>query len=777
MMRIITYLFLCFLLPFSAFAQQLKGKVFDAYSQTPLEGASVKLSDATGIITDKKGEFVLGCNGATKITISYAGYATYTGSIKDCNQRLNIGLTPTNSSLNEVRISDAKPGRNTVLNQPQSIGILSRQELTRSEGLFLENTINLVPGVRMEKRTATGGQRLVIRGYGNSTNFNGTGIKTYFNGIPITDAEGATIFDDIDFSTLGKVEIIKGPASSLYGTGIGGVVKMFTLKPEPNTTKIIEEVMAGSYGLWNSNTRLETANDRSSIVVNYGHQNYDGYRVHSAAKKDFVSFLGDFKSSEKESFSVFGNYNNSYNGLAGQLDSVSFFNKRNVGEQAYLGNNGHTAYESFRSGFTNNYTFSKHVNNVSSAYFTNYKLNQSAAPSLTSNIVGNYGGRTEFNLNFPGEKISVDGTVGGEYQKSSSFRKTNAYANSVLGALTTDLEVATMQYSLFTEWNVHLPENFTLIAGAGSSSIEYGLTDKLTNTGNPTHRDQSGYKVFKPVITPRIALQKMFNQSINVYATVSQGYSPPTSTTVVIPTTGQVITDLKPEKGTLYEFGSKGSLLNKKFSYQLALFNMNVTDKLTTQGVTNAAGTVLYSYAVNSGKQRNKGLEISLNYSLLNDDSKTVSSIRPFINYTYSDFTYVDFKSDNNNNARTINYSGKPVVGVPPHNFNAGVDIGLKQGLYLHTTYQYVDAMSLSYDNAHHAPSFSLLNAKIGWRKGLGQHYQLDVFAGSNNLTKSLYYNMVFLNSYSATAPNPNIYLPAAYNATFYGGVNFNYKF
>ena len=772
------FIFLCLIFCISAIAQtQLKGKVYDAYTRTPLEGVTVMTAASIGTTTDKNGEFTINCTGAMKITVKHVGYTTYVSVIKDCNQQLQIGLTPSNNNLNEVQASAARTSRNMVLEQPQSIGILSRQELTRSDGLFLENTINLVPGVRMEKRTATGGQRLVIRGYGNSSNFNGSGIKTYLNGIPVTDAEGATIFDDIDFSTLGNVEIIKGPASSLYGAGIGGVVKLSTLKPQPNTTRLVQEVFAGSYGLWNTNTRLETANDKSSIVVNYGHQNYDGYRVNSSAKKDFVNFLGDFRSSEKESFSVFANYSNSYNGLAGQLDSASFFNKLNFGEARYLGNHGHTAYESFRSGFTNTYVFSKHVTNVSNAYFTNYQLNQSAAPSLASNMVNNYGGRSEFNLNFSGNIISVDGTVGGEYQKSSSFKKTNAYANSVLGALTSDLEVASLQYSFFTEWNLHLPADFMLTAGASTSTVEYGITDKLTNTANPTHADQSGYKKFKTVVTPRFAVQKMFNKTVSLYATVSKGYSPPASTTVIVPTTGQVLTDLKPERGTLYEAGSKGSLLDKKLSYQLAIFDMRVTDKLTTQAVTDAGGTVLYSYAVNSGKQKNQGIEVSLNYSLINDNNQTLSSLRPFINYTYSDFTYIDFKSDNNNNARTIDYSGKPVVGVAPHNFNAGIDLEFKQGVYLNTTYQYVDGMSITFDNAHKAPSFSLLNAKVGWKKDIGKHYHLDIYGGSNNITNSLYYNLVFLNSYSSTAPNPNIYLPAAYHPTFYGGVNFAYKF
>lgn len=784
-MKRYTLLIISVLLSMAAFGQsgQLQGRIFDAYSQTPLEGATVILSETEGTITDDNGAFTISCYGSTSISVKYIGYETYTGTLKDCSQFVQIGLTPSYNNLNEVEVSASNVEDNTILKQPQAIGLLSRRELTRNEGVFLENTLNLVSGVRMEKRTMAGGQRIMIRGYGypagsgNQVNFNGAGIKAYLNGIPVTDAEGVTIYDDIDFSTLGKVEVIKGPASSIYGTGIGGVVKMFTLKPAPQATRIVQEAMAGSYGLWRTNTRLESATDKSSIMVNYGHQNYDSYRVHSASKKDFASFVGDFRSSDKQSFSVYASYNNSYDELAGQIDSASFFNKENKGEPRYLANNGHIAYESFRTGLSHNYRFSRNVSNMTSAYFSNYQQSQASAAGLNSNMVSNYGGRTKFNLNFAGENISLFGTVGGEYQKSNSFRKTNALPDGKLGGITTDLEVAAMQYSLFTEWNLQLPQNFTLIAGASRNSIEYGIADKLANAANPEHKDQSGYKTFEAVVTPRVALQKVFNQHITTYVSVSQGYSPPTSGNVVVPATGQVLTDLKPEKGTQYEVGSKGSLLNKKLSYQLALFNLNVTDKLTTQAVVEpGTGTILYSYSVNAGKQKNKGVEVSLNYSLVDDNTSFISLARPFANYTYSHFRYDNFKSDNNNNERTTDYSGKAVMGVPANNLNAGFDVGLKSGFYLLTTYQYVDEMPLSFDNAHYAPSYSLLNAKLGWRKNVSDHIQLDVYAGGNNLTGSLYYNMVFLSAYSATSVNPSIYLPAAYKPTYYGGFNFSYR-
>ncbi|HZX94957.1 MAG TPA: Plug domain-containing protein, partial [Myxococcales bacterium] len=104
-------------------------------------------------------------------------------------------------------------GEKSVLMEPQSIGVLDRPMLQRNEGLFLDDTLNLLPGVRFESRTVSGGQRITIRGYGNGTNFNGTGYKAYMDGIPLTDAEGTTILDDVDISTLGRIEVIKGPAS------------------------------------------------------------------------------------------------------------------------------------------------------------------------------------------------------------------------------------------------------------------------------------------------------------------------------------------------------------------------------------------------------------------------------------------------------------------------------------------------------------------------------------------------------------------------------------
>ncbi|NLU93130.1 TonB-dependent receptor [Chitinophaga sp. Ak27] len=773
-MKILVYSLLATVWSLHSYAQQpTHGSVYDLYTQTPIKGAGLYSNGKLLSSTDISGRFAVDCSNCT-VTITAMGYESQTITVKNSSTQLMIGLTAASYNLNEVKVYAGKSGIN--LQQPKSVAVLTHQDLHRNDGLFLENSLNLVPGVRMEKRTMSGGQRITIRGYGNSTNFNGTGYKAYLNGIPVTDAEGTTILDDIDFSILGKVEVIKGPASSLYGSGIGGVLKMYTLKPATYGTRISQEALAGSYGLFRTNTRVEYADEKSAVMLNYGHQNYDSYRIQSGSKKDFVSFIGDFHSNDRQTFSVYAAYNNSNDQLAGQLDSIQFAQRKDTGEVPYLKNKGYVAFESYRAGLSHNYQFSTHVNNQTSAWFTGYKQSQAFAVGLSSNLSQNIGARTAFGLNFTGKTITLSGAIGAELQKTNSFKKSYGLSNNITGALTGDIELSAMQYNIFTQWELKLPQGFIVTAGVGNNYIEYGITDRLTNSANPAHKDQSGHKTFTPVLTPQLSVLKSLNEKVSVYAGISKGYSPPTSGQVVIPQISQVNTGLRPEKSIQYEAGAKGTLLQKKLSFQVAVFDMEITDKLTSQAVTDNTGTVLYTMTTNAGGQQNRGIEAEAAYTIQPVQPKIFSLIRPFVSYTYSSFIYKQFRSDNNNNTKTIDYSGNKASGVPPQLLNAGVDFISKWGVYLNTTWQFVDKMPITYDNRHYADAYTLLQAKLGYRHAIGQHFQLDVFAGGNNLTGSRYYTMVFLNAnFSGAAPN--IYLPGPYKATWYGGFNLNYKF
>ena len=109
------------------------------------------------------------------------GYEVFTTRVTNCAAQVLAGLTPGTHNLNAVSVVATRDAPS--IRQPVSVATLSRPELTRSTGLFLDDALNVVPGVRMERRTMSGGQRITIRGYGNRTNFDGSGYKAYLNGI------------------------------------------------------------------------------------------------------------------------------------------------------------------------------------------------------------------------------------------------------------------------------------------------------------------------------------------------------------------------------------------------------------------------------------------------------------------------------------------------------------------------------------------------------------------------------------------------------------------
>ncbi|MBV6522435.1 MAG: Vitamin B12 transporter BtuB [Gemmatimonadaceae bacterium] len=747
----------------------LQGKVFDTYTRAPLAGTQVVTNAGGSAISGNDGAFSVACSTGMTVDFRLLGYEKYSATVTDCAAQLLVGLTAGTQNLNAVSIVATRDAPS--VQQPLSVTTLSRSELTRGMGLFLDDVLNTVPGIRMERRTMSGGQRITIRGYGNRTNFDGSGYKAYLNGIPVTDAEGVTMLDDVDFATLGKVDVIRGPASSLYGAGIAGVVNLYTLRPDRAGATLQQETLSGADGLLRSDTRFSSVGSTSTFLMNYGHQTYDSYHVHSASKKDHVMFLGDFRPSERRNVTAFLTYAHSYDERSGQMDSAAFFGRKNVGEAPYLNNDGHVDMESVRAGVTHAYRFSERVEPVVTAYFTGVDREDVFAVGLNPRSNQTFGARAILNTRFQNGGHPVIGVTGLEYEKTNQFAKGYPYSSKVLGGITTDVETHSQQYSLFSQWEVSLPSAFKVTVGSSLNFTEYAITDRLANAANPRHRDVSGRQTYDPVLMPRFAVHRMLGDNQSVYLSWGRGFTPSTSSDAVISFTGEPNRGLKPERATQVEFGTKGSVLDNRLSYQLALFRLDVSDKLTSQSVFDNQGTQLYSYTVNAGDQANKGLELAASYAMLSEPAGILTQLRPWLSYALSDFTYSDFSSNNNNDAGTVRYDGKRVVGVPRTVWTLGADASLAAGVYLTATGEHRGDMPLTYDNAHWTPGYTVINAKAGLRRDLSPRFGIDAYAGVQNLTGELYYTMVFLNGNYSGARAPSIYLPGPYTAKPFVGL------
>ena len=704
-----------------------------------------------------------------------------------------LAFAQKDTTLNTVQVLGAKETRSTTLND---------LDLHRASGLNLQDAINNVPGVNMQSRTPWGGQHIIIRGYypsmdngrSNGENFGGLGYQLYINNIPVTDATGMTVMDDIDYSTLGKVEIFKGP-SPLYGSYIAGAVNLYTPTVAPGQTSIQETAIGGSYGLFRTNTSIMASDGKMDLWVNYGHQTYDGFRPNDASRKDFASFASTWHVSSKQTVSAYFSYNHSYEQLAGEIDSADFYDKKAVSDSNYMLNNSHVDIQSFRGGITNKYQFNAHFNNETTVFLTSSKLDQAFAHGYTRAENMSFGVRTALNYDNNSTKLSVNGKLGASFIRTDQNTQGNFILPFVLPPFNpatahmsaTDVQNYAMNYAVFTQWVFSLPKpqlSFTI--GASVNFVEFGtqnLIDSLTKIflNGPVY-----VKTFTPNFTPNISLKKVFGRHVTAFASVSMGYAPP-SISQMTTSTGAVNTSLKPETAIQYEIGARGTLLkDDKLVYQVSLFDLDITNRLTSE-----TSNAITSY-VNVGEQRNMGVELYAGYSIINDKNKAVSLLRPWVSYTYMNAVYVDFKnhgkSSSGGDTVLADYSNNKVAAVAPNMFNVGIDVATKYGFYLFGSFQYMDKVPVTFDNSTYMKSYSMLRARIGYKRQFGRHFGGDVFVGADNLLGSTYYNFIFVgqniqelaqgsDKYVKGGGGDGYILPAPYDATFYGGVTLSYKF
>ncbi len=789
----------------TVFAQNLlKGKVIDASNNKPLPAATVAFG-GNATVTDADGTFSIPCDKANTITVSFVGYATQSRVIRNCNAQITIALITAGHSLDEVEITAVSNPHTSILYQPASLIKLGRVELKRGTGLFLDDALQTnVPGVTMNRRSVSGGQQFNIRGYGNgsrgtrgiSSNFDGQGYKVYLNGIPLTDAEGITTMDDIDMASIGNVEVLKGPAGTLYGLAISGVVNLRTVEPQRGRTSLGQEVIVGNYGLRRFTTTFQHASERSSLLVNYGNQQSDGFTIHNQSKKDFANLVGKFLAGDKQSIDVYAGYSNSYDERFGELTVDQYLNDDYSGNPEYIKRNAHSNVITFRAGLGHTYHFTNNISNSTTVFGTGFTSNASSAGGWTDKNTINYGLRSVFNTNFVlSDGLTLSGITGIEMQRqdgqtmgynmkqdpsdTSSTWKYGVNPYWIINAATSNVVTVTKTSSLFTEWTLGLPKELFITAGVGASNMGITLNDRFNP---PTVTKPSKFDTtYKSMVSPHVAINKVFNKKISVYASYSTGYKAPVSsyfyittpsvTTPPTPATGRVNSVLKPEKGQQYEIGSKGRLLNDHLTYELALFNAIFSDKMTTVAVSSpsAPNTTLFSYMVNGGKQIHNGIEALVRYSI--NTKGFFYTVRPFANVTYSDFKYGDDFTIEKSVTVKEDYSGKDVAGVAPIVANLGVDLLMKYGLYANVTYNYKDKMPITSTNDLYATSYNLLNGKIGFQNSLSRHFDLDVYVGVTNITNTKYYTMVFVNQL------PDAYIPAPRDANVFGGVNLRYNF
>ncbi len=763
--------------------QMLSGKVTDRETGAVIPNATVTVTGTHTVTqTNKNGVFEIKAPATgLGLTVSYMGYETQQVKLSADASFVGIQLSGNSNSLNTVTVTGYESNRR-LLETAGAVALLSTRDLQRNSQTDLLPILNTVPGVKMEEE-APGDFKISLRGSALRDPYGLRNIKVYWNDIPLTSPDNSASHSlSFDPGQIGSIEIIKGPAGSIYGAGTGGVVLLKNDKPKFDENSLTAGFTGGSFGLARSSVTYKTSTDNFNLSANYVHQTYDGYRQNEWSNKDAVNVFGQFYASAKRTITVIANHDEGNFGIARSVDTAWAMNTPRKAVQFALDNKtGVNKYTYTLVGLAQDYKFSSLFSNTTSIYTDFQTLNHPYGQSVYYNgflksSTGGYGGRTRFTFAPKLGSVQSRFTVGDELQVENLLSGTYNITNDVPGtwpepgALQSSNQIVSNANVLFAQAEFDLPAHFLVTLGSSVNSLSYHVTDLVPQSA--AHNNYSGVRDFSSTVSPRVALVKTFNQNVAAHASVSYGFSPP-SLSEVNNGDGTFNNTLKAEKGVNYELGFRGAVLNEALNFDASVYQMNLTNAILPYYL--ASGRSNYR---NAGATWQKGLELSLYYLAIHDANQAVTLLKPWVTYAYSDYHFKDYIEESyNSTSQSIvqtNNSGKKVTGVAPHMLNAGIDLETKPGVYFNTVLNYISRTPVNDKNTYYQHAYTLLAGKIGYRIPVKQ-FLIDVFAGGNNLLNAKYSSWVNFNADASSNP-PQFYNPSP-GINFYGGATLKYNF
>jgi iron complex outermembrane receptor protein len=195
----------------------------------------------------------------------------------------------TAKSLPTVSVTASRSGT-LLFTVPLSVTRVTASDWNGLSGYGLDNALQNVPGVLAQSRNGNSDIRLTIRGFGSrgagdrSNSGTSRGVRVLTNGVPETEPDGRTAFDNVDLGIAQSIEVVRSNASALWGNAAGGVINISTI---PNFTQPYHEIQSsmGSWGLKRIGFSFGEAMGDGRVYGTLVNTSYEGYRKNSGSTR------------------------------------------------------------------------------------------------------------------------------------------------------------------------------------------------------------------------------------------------------------------------------------------------------------------------------------------------------------------------------------------------------------------------------------------------------------------------------------------------------------
>jgi len=662
--------------------------------------------------------------------------------------------------LLEPIVVTATRNEQSAFDLPVSIDSVNQAQLQDGQlQVNLSESLARIPGINVQNRQNYA-QDLQIssRGFGARSSFGVRGLRLYADGIPATMPDGQGQVSHFDLGSAARIEVMRGPFSSLYGNSSGGVISLFTEDGAPGAT-ITPSATFGSYGTQRIGTKLSGDTGTLNYVADISSFRTDGYRDHSAAKRDTFNSKFKWKLDADSKLTLVINAMDMPNaddplGLTRtQFEAdpkqagtnALIYNTRKSVAQQQLG----VAYER-KVGVSDTAHLMVYRGQRDTTQFQSIPaISQAPAthPGGVIDLVREYWGvdahwthRSEL------ADAPLTATIGINYDNLDEARKgfrnflgapATPSAIGVMGALRRNEDNRIFNVDQYAQLQWEPSEHWLLLAGLRNSEVKVKSTDHYIVAGNG---DDSGSTDFSAT-TPVLGLTWRVNPALNVYASYGRGFETPTMNELSYRSAGPGLNfALQASKSDNYELGVK-ALLGQRTQINLALFDVRTDQEIVVD--TSSGGRTTFR---NGGRTSRTGLEANLATTWNNGFGLATA-------YTYLDAHYRD------NVSATIR-SGNTIPGIPqrstfiegswqhkPSGFNSALEL------------RHIGKTYVNDANSDAAPAYTTASLRFGFEHNSGG-WTLKEFVCVDNLTDKKYAGSIIVNEsngrYFEPAPGRN---------------------
>jgi len=627
-----------------------------------------------------------------------------------------------------------------VLSVPASVAVLSPSQLALQPENSLVSSMNTVPGVRMEERSP-GSYRLSIRGSLLRSPFGVRDVKIYFDEIPLTDAGGNTYLNAVDVNSVQGIEILKGPDGSLFGANSGGVVLISPVNRYNNSNYLSAELNGGSYGLFHDNTALQNISGNNQLNISQAYETYGGYRQHSYMDRNYVQAVDKITFSKADQLKFLGFYSDMGYETPGGLTLAQFQadpKQARLPTKTLPGSMQQKAgvYQKMLiGGIANNLQINDQLKNVTSLFGSYVDFSNPFITTYNQRYESTYGFRTYFELSGkPDRPVNWKVNLGVEWQQTNSDISSYGNRLGVRDTAQTQDKIHTNQHFIFARYLADIHKRLHVEAALSLNYYDYKFRNEFPND-ETTFTNRS----FTPQLMPRLALSYQITNNFIWRASVSRGYSTPT-TAEIRPTDQTINTSLQAEDGWNYETGFRLRNADESMFLDASVFYYKLSNAIDPQ--QNADGSTYY---INAGGTTQPGFELYFSDWIVRQNN--IYFIRGLqIN---ASATIDRFSFDNTHNQLT---------GVPNQVLVGNVQVKFPQHFYVFGQYNYTAKMPLNDASTAYAPAYNLVEAKAGWECLLNHKSRLAIYVGAGNILNQKYslgndLNAVGGRYYNAAAP------------------------